>query len=118
MIELWLCSGVDLPRVVFFGRSGEEACRFFNLDLSSWQGSTVLDCPGGPCSFTAVARRHGVEVVAVDPLHDLPPEQLELRCREDVQFTMERLALSDALRPDFDLGPYRQEKLQALELFR
>lgn len=108
---------MDLPRVVFFGRSGAEACRFFNLDLADWQGARLLDCPGGPGSLAALARRAGLDVLAVDPLYELPPDELGRRCREDIHFTMERLRQSPTVRADFELGPYQEAKLDALELF-
>jgi ubiquinone/menaquinone biosynthesis C-methylase UbiE len=90
---------VELPRVVFFGRTGEEACRFFNLDLKQWQGKQVLDCASGPGSFTALARDAGIEVLAVDPLYALPEEELEWRSRKDVAFTIEHLVRSATPRP-------------------
>ena len=108
---------MELPRVVFFGRTGEEACRFFNLDLKQWQGKQVLDCASGPGSFTALARDAGIEVLAVDPLYALPEEELEWRSREDVAFTIEHLVRSATPRPGFDLDGYRQGKLSALERF-
>jgi SAM-dependent methyltransferase len=108
---------MDLPRVVFFGRTGADALAFFNLDLAAWRGQRVLDCPGGPGSFTALARAAGVESVAADPLYDLSLAELEQRCRDDVAFTMERLARSASLRPDFDLPLFAQGKLEALEAF-
>ncbi len=108
---------LELPRVVFFGRSGAEACRFFNLDLADWAGASLLDCPGGPGSLLPLARGAGLEVLAVDPLYALEPEALERRCREDIAFTMERLGRSPTVRPDFDLAPYHRDKLEALEAF-
>ncbi len=108
---------MDLPRVVFFGRTGADALAFFNLDLAEWRGQRVLDCPGGPGSFTALARAAGVESVAADPLYDLSLPELEQRCRDDVAFTMERLARSHSLRPEFDLSQFEQGKLEALEAF-
>jgi hypothetical protein len=108
---------LELPRVVFFGRSGAEACRFFNLELADWQGASLLDCPGGPGSLLPMARRSGLEVLAVDPLYALEPEALERRCRDDIAFTMERLHQSPTVRPGFNLEPYQQEKLVALEDF-
>ncbi len=108
---------MDLPRVVFFGRTGEEALEFFNLDLAAWRGCRVLDCPGGPGSFTALARATGVESVAADPLYALPQEELERRCRDDITFTLERLAQSPIVRPGFDLELFRTGKLEALETF-
>ena len=108
---------MDLPRVVFFGRTGADALAFFNLDLAAWRGCRVLDCPGGPGSFTTLARAAGVESVAADPLYTLSLPELERHCRDDIAFTMERLALSPTLRPDFDLSGFRQGKLEALEAF-
>lgn len=99
---------MDLPRVVFFGRTGTDTLAFFNLDLAAWRGQLVLDRPGGPGSFTAIARAAGVESMAADPLDDLPVAELEQRCRDDVAFTMERLARSASLPLDFDLSRFRQ----------
>jgi hypothetical protein len=65
---------MQLPRVVFFGRTGSDALQFFHLDLADWRGARILDCPGGPGSLVATARRNGVEAVAVEPLlTQLPP---------------------------------------------
>lgn len=103
--------------MVFFGRTGVEACRFFNLNLAEWQGTSLLDCPGGPGSLAPLARGSGLEVLAVDPLYALEPEALEQRCREDIAFTMQRLRQSSTRRPDFNLEPYELEKMEALEAF-
>lgn len=102
---------------MFFGRTGVEACRFFNLNLNEWRGASLLDCPGGPGSLAALARCYGLEVRAVDPLYALELEALERRCRKDIAFTMERLRQSSTLRADFNLEPYHQDKLEALEVF-
>lgn len=64
---------MELPRVVFFGRTGSDALHFFDLDLTDWRGARILDCPGGPGSLVATARRNGVEALAVDPLYALSP---------------------------------------------
>lgn len=58
-----------------------------------------------------------MEVVAVDPLYALPPEQQERRCRDDIRLTIERLRRSPTLRPDFDLAAFERDKLTSLELF-
>jgi hypothetical protein len=59
---------LELPRVVFFGRTGVEACRLFSLNLSDWRGTSLLDCPGGPGSLAPLARHACLEVLAVDPM--------------------------------------------------
>ena len=33
---------MELPRVVFFGRSGSDALQFFDLDLADWRGARIL----------------------------------------------------------------------------
>jgi hypothetical protein len=99
---------LELPRVVFFGRTGNEACRFFNLNLADWRGASLLYCPGGHGSLAPLARRSGLEVLAVDPLDALEPEELEQRWREDVAFTIKRLNESSTVRTDFNLEPYKR----------
>jgi SAM-dependent methyltransferase len=108
---------MELPRVVFFGRTGSDALQFFDLDLADWRGARILDCPGGPGSLVATARRNGVEALAVDPLYALPSPEIEQRCLEDLDLSLERIGQSDALRADFDLAAYRRSKLKALEEF-
>lgn len=58
-----------------------------------------------------------MEAVAVDPLYALPSPEIEQRCLEDLDLSLERIAQSDALRADFDLAAYRRSKLIALEEF-
>ena len=85
--------------MVFFGRTGAEACRFFNLNLDEWQGASLLDCPGGPGSLAALARRSGLEVLALDPLYALDPQAdgglHELDCFD---LAWHRRALAELLR--------------------
>ncbi|MEH3078332.1 MAG: hypothetical protein PGN11_16990 [Quadrisphaera sp.] len=56
--------------VLVSARSFAEYRAMFDLADADLAGS-VLDCPGGAASFTAEARRAGVDVVAVDPTY--PP---------------------------------------------
>lgn len=106
-----------LPRVVVFGRTGEEALQFFNLDLEACRGLRLLDCPGGPGSLSALMRRAGVEILAIDPAYALPEAELAEHCRQDIALTLARMARSTATRPGFDLERYRRGKDEALELF-
>jgi hypothetical protein len=64
----------------FYGRTFEEYCRLFDLEPAALQGRRVLDCPGGPSSFAAVAATIGADPVAVDPVYGPPAEQLEATC--------------------------------------
>ena len=110
---------MQFENVVFYGRLGEQALRMFNLaeELPRWRGLSVLDCPGGPGSLSALLRAEGCEVTAVDPLYGLEPAELERRALVDLDHAMAVLAGSHDIRPDFSLEDCRQEHLEALREF-
>ncbi|WP_424019858.1 class I SAM-dependent methyltransferase [Halorientalis pallida] len=74
----------------FQGRTFEEYRRLFDLDPSSLSGP-VLDCPGGPSSFTAVARSIGVEAYAVDPQYARSVTAMAADCEAAVDDTEDQL---------------------------
>lgn len=69
---------MKLNAIQFYGRPAEDVLLMFGLsaDLQSLQGCTVLDCPGGPSSFTATLAAAGIDAVACDPLYALTNAQL------------------------------------------
>jgi hypothetical protein len=75
----------------FVGRTFEEYRRMFGLDATSLAGERVLDCPGGPSSFTAVARSLGATAYAVDTAYGPPVDNLAQRCRAAVERTTAQL---------------------------
>ena len=85
-------SHIQLDRVAFYGRTLAEYLKIFDLDLQSWQGGTILDCPAGASSFVAEARRHGVQAVGCDPLYGTDVTHLIDRGEADIQHVMERVA--------------------------
>jgi SAM-dependent methyltransferase len=71
----------DLREVVPWGRNFQEYVRFFALtpdDLSL----RILDCGGGPASFTAEAAERGHTVVACDPIYRFTSAEIETRVNE------------------------------------
>jgi hypothetical protein len=110
---------MEFQKVVFYGRLGEQALKMFGLEgeLERWRGVKVLDCPGGPGSLPALLRSHGCEVTAVDPLYDLPLEELRRQAIEDLETSMAVQAAGGDLRPDFDLEACRKEHLRTLDIF-
>lgn len=68
----------------FLGRTFAEYRRMFDLSVESLRGKAVLDCPGGPGSFTAVAAEIADSVTAVDPVYGPPSNELESLCRRSV----------------------------------
>jgi len=81
----------DRPHVAFFGRSLAEYRTCFTLDHLAWRGRSVLDVASGPSSFTAEARRAGVEAVAVDPAYADSPDHLAGRIEQDYDHMFRRL---------------------------
>mgnify|MGYP001334354129 CR=1 FL=1 len=67
-----------LKEVQFYGRTADDVLQMFGLsaDFQALQSCTVLDCPGGPSSFTATLAAAGIDAVACDPLYGLPNAQL------------------------------------------
>ena len=71
----------DLEGVVPWGRIAEEYEAIFRLeDLDD--SAAILDCGGGPSSFTAEWTARGRRVVAVDPLYALDGAQIAKRFEE------------------------------------
>ncbi|MDS0281031.1 class I SAM-dependent methyltransferase [Haloarcula onubensis] len=78
----------------FIGRTFAEYRRLFGLERDALAGAAVLDCPGGPSSFTAVAARVADRTVAVDPVYGTPLADLAPVCRDAVERTVEQLRAS------------------------
>ena len=76
---------------LFVGRTFEEYCRMFGLDPTALAGRSVLDCPGGPGSFSAVASQVAERAVAVDPMYGRSVETLEGVCYDAVERTVSQL---------------------------
>ena len=70
-----------LNEVLFYGRPAEDVLSIFGLsdDLQGLQGFKVLDCPGGPSSFTAMLAAARIDAVACDPLYALSDTHLRLK---------------------------------------
>lgn len=83
---------LDIDRIVFVGRTLSEYKEFLDLDLDSLKGLKVLDCPSGPSSFVAEARRLGIKAVGCDPFYDLPLGKLVNKGQKDISHVMERLS--------------------------
>jgi hypothetical protein len=85
-------SHIQLDRVAFYGRTLSEYLKIFDLDLPSWRGCSILDCPAGASSFVAEAHRQGIQAVACDPLYGSDVTRLIERGEADIQHVIERIA--------------------------
>ncbi len=85
--------GIQLDRVVFFGRTLSEYVKFFDLDLSQWQSRRILDCPSGAASFVAEANNMGIDAVACDLLFNLDENILINQGKADFDQVVEKISL-------------------------
>ncbi|MFF5995665.1 SAM-dependent methyltransferase [Lysinibacillus sp. KU-BSD001] len=79
---------LDLERIVFIGRTFEEYVDMFSLSMKELEGKSILDCPAGACSFTAVGHKLGLDITACDIAYDHPVEQLESKGLQDIEHAM------------------------------
>lgn len=105
------------PRILSFGRAGEELLDVFALQPASLQGFRVLDCPGGPGSLSRALRRHGAHPIAVDPGYALPPDELEACTLRDIAAVADQMAGDEIVRPDFDQSRYLASRFKAYQQF-
>jgi len=76
---------------LFIGRTFEEYLSLFGLDRTDLASGPILDCPGGPSSFTAVASALGTEVQAVDPMYEHGLTALDAECRDAIERNVSQL---------------------------
>lgn len=77
---------------LFIGRTFTEYTWLFDLDPAALAGRSVLDCPGGPSSFAAVAGALGADVTAVDPMYERSMATLETEALDAVERNVAQLA--------------------------
>jgi hypothetical protein len=105
------------PRILSFGRTGEELLDVFALQPASLQGLRVLDCPGGPGSLSSALRRHCAHPTAVDPGYALLPDEFESCTLRDIAAVAEQIAGDPIFRTNFDETRYIASKVKAYEEF-
>jgi hypothetical protein len=69
---------VHLDQIVPWGRSCNEYCLMFSLSAQNLSGR-VLDCGGGPASFTAELSACGHRAVSVDPIYVYSGSEIRAR---------------------------------------
>ena len=76
---------IDIDRIAFIGRTYREYVDIFALDESALGRGPVLDCPAGAASFSAEARKMGIDVTACDLLYGQSTEALAEKSRADIK---------------------------------
>jgi hypothetical protein len=74
----------DVGDYLITARSFDEYRAMFALTGSDLCGS-VLDCPGGGSSFTALTKQAGASAIAADPVYAQPWDSLAALVRADLQ---------------------------------
>lgn len=73
--------GLQLEKVVPWGRSLDEYSRMFHLSSDDLQRK-ILDCAGGPASFNAEMTRQGCAVISCDPIYQFSVDEIERRIQD------------------------------------
>ncbi|VAX19782.1 hypothetical protein MNBD_NITROSPINAE04-904 [hydrothermal vent metagenome] len=111
---------LELDRVVFYGRSLSEYEKFFDLDIPSLEGKTVLDCPAGASSFVAEATKLGIHAVGVDSMYGPNLKNMIDQGTADIEHVMDGLSrVNHLFNWDYfsSLENLRKKRAEALSLF-
>src|SRR5262245_14620618 len=88
---------LKLEHVFPWGREASEYIAMFALTPEDLE-SKILDCGGGPSSFTAEMCQQGKQVLSCDPLYQFDAEEI----RERIDETYPRItAMTEATRDNF-----------------
>ena len=108
---------LELDRIIFIGRTFEEYLDMFALTEQFLQGKTILDCPAGACSFTAIGQTLGLNVTACDIAYDHPEDDLNQKGTNDIDHAMHHMAKAkNNYHWDYfgDIDTLKQYRLSAL----
>ena len=106
-----------LNQIVPWGRSRDEYDLMFSL--ADWDTSGgVLDCGGGPASFTAELRASGIRAVSVDPIYVYSGSEIRARFEAAVSPMLAQVRATPEdwtwtyHRSSEDLGAHRRAALE------
>ncbi len=111
---------LSYEHVLFFGRTLREYELMFGFNILDWQGCKVLDCPSGPSSFVAEARKQGVHAFGCDPVYENSIEQMMALGTKDIEvFVTQQQALPHFFDQGMDLNSnlYCEKRRHALTMF-
>jgi len=80
----------QFDQIVPWGRSYNEYCLMFSLSGQDLSGG-VLDCGGGPASFTAELSACGHRAVSVDPVYAYSGSEIRARFEAEVESMMSQV---------------------------
>jgi hypothetical protein len=81
---------IDLDNIVPWGRSLREYELMFNLTPPDYE-RRILDCGGGPSSFSAELNGNGGDVRSIDPLYQYTGMQIQQRFHESLDGVIDQV---------------------------
>ncbi|AUC08575.1 SAM-dependent methyltransferase [Yersinia pestis] len=108
---------LDINRVVFIGRTFDEYMKMFNLSIESLKDKKVLDCPGGACSFTAIASQQGIDSTSADIVYFFEYQALKQKGLLDIEHTaneIQKVKQNYIWKFFEDIESLKKTRLQAL----
>lgn len=117
MSQVESSSKLDLERIVFIGRTFDEYMAMFSLSVDELKSKTILDCPAGACSFSAVGNRKGLDITACDIAYYHDSNDLKNKGLLDIEHAMEKMKFSQKnYRWNYfrDIEGLRKHRLSAL----
>jgi len=81
---------VSLDQIVPWGRSRKEYELMFGLESANLSGG-VLDCGGGPASFSAEMAADGVRAISVDPIYAYSGQEIRTRFEAAIEPMMSQV---------------------------
>ncbi len=111
--------GFTLKQVVPWGRSYEEYCAMFNLQVDEL-GQSILGAGDGPAAFNAAHSRQQGQSVSVDPLYQFSAQQIAQRIDEIYADMLEQVAKNAAhlnLQRFGSAQQLGQQRMRAMQVF-
>ena len=111
--------GLVLDKVVLLGRTLDEYRRYFALDVPGLRGKSILDVASGVSSFCVEGHGLGLNVTAFDAIYELPAEEIQQRCEQDLDHVTSAIVNLKTYRWDFYSSPehLRQFRERAYRAF-
>lgn len=111
---------LDLKEIALIGRTFDEYYRIFDLDNNLLNNETILDAASGVSSFCAEANEKGYNVTASDRIYAAKPEDIELKCIQDLGSIIEQMpSISDMYIWDYfsDINALKVQREKAYRSF-
>lgn len=82
---------INLEKVALIGRRYSEYERMFRLNDFNSVNYKILDIGSGVSSFCAESSELDLNVLAIDPIYDYEPNELEIKCEKDLNYIIDEL---------------------------